>query len=312
MPTLVIVAFQYENTPRELQSMIMDVYLVYSFYRDLKFRIFIASDANNICCDTNPTKYLVDGMVDQNYIPFVKNHFLDIRHLVNTRQELVHFFGDIQITDDRRVIVYYTGHGKTGGILLPNNTTLSAIDFRSLIFNLGYFDTSESVIRSGKSSSSYDSLRSGAESSCNLRRCINTFGSQLLIIMDCCNPHGLYLPYKISSKESEINQHNLFINPEIIMLTPCDENLQALAQDSISPFTRELIAILRDPSILVDIHSLIKRLSSDQLIQRDSMAYVSYPHLMVLWSWTFNNIIDCQINEKLDVIVLKQMNNQYK
>lgn len=290
MPTLIIVAFQYEKTPQELQSMIMDVYLVYSFYRDLDYRIFIASDAMTICCNTNPTKYLVDGVVDQHYIPFVKSNFLDMRHRVTTRHELVNFFEDIQITDDRRVIVYYTGHGKTGGILLPNNTTLPAVDFRSMIINL-------KVEKAGHG------LRPGL---------FNTIGSQVLIIMDCCNPHGLYLPYKVLSRESEINQLNLFISPEIILLVPCDENLQALAQDSISPFTRELINIFKDPSALVDIPSLIGRLSSDQLLTRKSMAYISYPHLMVLWPWTFTNIIDCHVNEQLDAIILKQIKGQYK
>lgn len=284
MPTLIIVAFQYEKTPKELQSMIMDIYLVYSFYRDLDYKIFIASDAVSICSDINPTKYLVDGIIDQHYIPFARKKFLDIRKYVTTRQELVNFFEDVQITEDRRVILYYTGHGTTGGIILPNDTVLPSFELRSMLFNIGHSNKKE------------------------IPRSINGLKLQILIIMDCCNPHGLYLPYKILSNEAEINQSNLFISPDVILLVPCNENSPTLAQNSISPFTYNLIETLKNPSLLVDIPNIIKRLSSKQ----NCLAYVSYPHLMVLWPWTFTNIIDCHINEKLDSIVLKHSNSQYK
>lgn len=293
MPTLIIIGFQYDGTSNELPSMVTDVYLVYSFYKDLGFRIYMASDAMTVRSVSNPTEYIVNGIVKDDYLDFIQKDFLDMSHFVNDASSLETFFENIQLTEDRRLIVYYTGHGKTGGVLLPNKRILSAVDFRSFILNVGKMSQSQVTKSSRGVKTSHTSLTNG----------INTIGSQILLIMDCCNPHGLYLPCKIISNTSEITNSNLFICPDVILLVPCDESLPAIAHDSASPFTKNLICTLKDPTKTLDLPSLLKTIS----IGQNSMAYTSYPHLMVLWPWTFTNLIDCRINELLDSIVIKQL-----
>jgi hypothetical protein len=294
MPTLIIVGFQYDNAPNELPSMVTDVYLVYSFYKELGFRIYMASDAMTVRSVSNPTEYIVNGIVKEDYLDFIQKDFMDMAHYVKDAESLKSFFESVQLTEDRRLIVYYTGHGKTGGVLLPNKRTLSAIDFRSFILNVGKLSQSQATVQNYRGKRiPYPSQVKG----------INTIGSQIFLIMDCCNPHGLYLPYKVITKNVETNQSNLFICPDVILIVPCDENLPAIAHDSASPFTKNLICTLKDPTKMLDLPTLIKTIS----IGQNSIAYTSYPHLMVLWPWTFTNLIDCRINELLDSIVIKQL-----
>jgi hypothetical protein len=291
MPTVIIIGFQYDNTNKELKSTITDSYLIYSFYKKLGYRIYIASDASYSKPSDKLTKLLVDDIVDEKYLHFAKSHFMEIKHDIKTKNDLKIFFDMVEITGDRKVFVYYTGHGDKKGIKLPDKTVLSAVDFRKAILEIGRLPEDEATI----------STNSDYHSDLSLRNGINSLGSQLFIMMDCCNPHGLYLPYKLGSSENRyISQTFLHVPVEIILLTATDSDSSVIADDSVSVFTKNFIDILKKTDTNVDLPHITKNISPNS----NPMTYVSYPTTMVLWPWIYTNLIDCEVNELLDALVV--------
>src|SRR5437868_11414050 len=118
MPVLIIIGFQYNNTDK-LTSTITDMYIVYSFYRNLGFRTYIAMDNVQVNLSVDFTRLIVDGIVDEGYEAFVR-YISDIRHVIHSREDFYSFFDSIQLTIDRKVVLYYSGHGHVDGINLPD------------------------------------------------------------------------------------------------------------------------------------------------------------------------------------------------
>jgi len=299
MPTVIIIGFQYDNTSKELKSTITDCYLIYSYYKNKNYKIYIGSDAMSTKPSDNLTKLLVNNIVDEKYLNFCRSHFMEIKKNIQTKDDLINFFDMIELTEDRKLIIYFTGHGEIKGIKLPDKTILPAVDFRNAILKIGRLSESEL---------SFISTDYEYQPALSLRNGINSIGSQILIILDCCNPHGLYLPYKLGiSNNTFIDQTLLHVPAEIILLTATDSDSSVIAEESVSIFTKNFIEILKNPDKNIDLPSIIKSVSPNS----NPNAYVSYPTTMVLWTWVYNNIIHCEVNEFLDCIVVNKNKNNY-
>lgn len=270
MPTLIIIGFQYHDTEK-LTSTITDMYIVYSFYRKLGFRIYLAMDNVQVNPSTDFTRLLVDGIVDEGYSSFVK-HISDIRHVVFSRSDLDSFLGSIQLSLDRKVVFYYTGHGHMDGIILPDTTVVSNQHLLGSIMNLSVFLNTNGPL--------------------SMSRGLDTSDTNLLIIMDCCYFNGMLLPFRFREDDYE-EYTQLYVPPKIICIAPSDTIL--FAHSSESPFTRQLFNLLKDNQESVNVASIVKKLSGN--------VYASYSSLYILWGWTFGNV---NLYEQLNTLIVER------
>lgn len=292
MPTIVIIGFMYIQGESHLRSTITDIYQVYSFYRDLGYRIYIASDILEVVEPKNIASLYTSQIVDTEFKNFINKQFLGIRHLVKNLRDLRRFFDKIEITTDRRLVFYYTGHGVKDHILLPDESKFSALELRSQIINLG----SNSDMSEGDKFGVY-SVSSG----------LNSIGSQIFIIFDCCNPHGMYLPFQMNRVNYDYDLiGNNFTLPEIILTTSSEADSQSQAHFNYSPFTKELFEIFRGKSKKYDFRSIITTLDNN-LDDQKIVVRASIPKLKIPWPWVIQNSIDFYINDMSDSLIVKKI-----
>ncbi len=285
MPTVLILGFQYND----LESSITDIYKVYSFYKKLSYRIYVASDIIRPSKPPEITSLLASKSVDEYFVPFIEKEFATVRHLVRSKSEVQSFFRSVSLTSDRRLVVYYTGHGEEGGFRLPDGSRYKALEFRNDLLKIG-------------SSSSAQGLP--------LHRGIDTSGSQIFLILDCCNPHGLYLPFKLGREsQSFLQVTNHFVVPQIILISSSEPTQKSRADLNESPFTKHLFSQLADPGLSYDIFSLLnfvdKQITDNSKGQQKSTAYSSYTSLKIPWSWVVTNLIDVDVNQNIDSLVVR-------
>lgn len=301
MPIVVIIGFAYQDTKttegNQLLSTITDIYQVYSYYRSLGYKIYIASDISTVIEPDNIGSLCASKIVDLGFKDFLHHSFLSVSCLVKNQIDLELFFNSIRITTDRNAIVYYTGHGVKDHILLSDNTKYSALELRYHIMNIGVVPLPQSH---RVSSDDVDSVRS-------IRNGLNSVGSCIFIIFDCCNPHGLYLPF-------EMNRTNYtydfvgsgFTLPEIILITSSEPNRQSQAKRGYSMFTKELFEIFKAKSKRYDFHYIISTLDVT-LDSQKAMVRASTPCLKIPWSWVTTGVVHVEVNDVLESIVVKRM-----
>lgn len=255
----------------------------------------VASDITRGVEPENIVSLYASKIVDAGFRDFIHRLFLPLRKYVFTQRDLELFFDDIQITPDRNAIVYYTGHGVTNHILLPDGNKYSALELRSRIINLGSSPLSRAPRRiSGDEAEKVRSSRDG----------LNSIGSSIFIIFDCCNPHGLYLPFEMNRSTYDYSLvGNSFTLPEMILITSSESNSQSQAKRSYSMFTKELFEIFKCKSKRYDFQSIITTLDRN-LVEQRAMVRASTPKLRIPWSWVTNGILDVEIHDVLEAIII--------
>jgi hypothetical protein len=290
MPTVVIVGFRYNNRKAPLESTLTDIYIVYSYYRDMGYRIYIGSDMRTPKVPSDIADLYSSAIVDANFVEFINKKFNSTSHLVTNKSDLQSFFDHVEITQDRRLIFYYTGHGTKNNIVLPDESKYPALDLRKSIINLG------NNIDKTEEEGNWQSLSNGLDS----------IGSKIFIILDCCNPHGLYLPFTMSRDNYTYQiMGNNFLLPEVILITSSDEDSKSEARKSYSIFTRELFSLFKDRKELYSFEHVMNTLDSKMGNQK-CLVRSSHPILIIPWVWVVTKFIDFEINNQFDVISVKR------
>lgn len=111
---------------------------------------------------------------------------------------------------DDKIIIYYSGHGKNNSMLLPNNQPVKFTKFRDIITT---------------------SLHKNTE---------------ILIILDCCNPTGFSLPYKLINNRFTLREGNLhFVEHKILLITSSESSEKSIAiENSGSIFTKKFFEVV--------------------------------------------------------------------
>lgn len=268
MPTIVIIGFKYTYKP--LQSSLTDIYIVYSYYRDLKYKIYIGSD---IVSPEDPVEILnlySSGIVDEYFQDFIRN-FDKLNNIITDKHTLHNFFDSIEITKDNRLLFYYTGHGTKNNITLPDQDNYPSLELRNSIINLTQKDQSD-----------------------------------IFIILDCCNPHGLYLPFMLSKEDFRYKLvGDNFITPKVLLMTSSDEDSKSEANKNYSFFTKELFSIFKDRKQLYSFYHIINII--DTLNKQKCTIRSSNPNLLIPWSWVVSKFLEIDINDQFDVITTKKL-----
>lgn len=283
MPTVVIVGFSYSQEDK-LTSTITDIYLLYSFYRDLGYEIYVASDMISAQLPEDIIKLMISQTVDEDFKSFITDDFARIRKLVLDYEDLEKFFLSIPHIHDLRLLFYFTGHGTGDGIKLPDNNVYKSLDLRNSILDIG------------------------ANRGFPVNIGVNHINAQIMILFDCCNPHGLYLPFKLSRNNVDggeyYNVTNLYILPKIILISSSEPNALTRAHHSISPFTQNLMNVLKDQLADYSINTVMDKI--DENTKEKCSSHASYPSLKIPWTWVVTNVVSVQIDESLDCLVVKR------
>lgn len=278
MPRVIIVGFEYQNQ----LSTLNDIYVVYSFYRDRNYEISIASDIEEYSEPANLSSILTSGYVDSLYIPFIEKKFKKIRTLIQNKTQLKNFLKEnLIVSHDKKLIIYYTGHGGHGYLKLPDGSKLRIQYLRNLIIQSSF--------------------------------------KQILVIMDCCYPSNMMLPYEYDDQDHSVQlKRSNFVAQQIIVLCPCDDKQRVPMPGPFSHFTIGLIQIFNSRKHNCNLSKIKRRLSNDVQIHCKSknvsaseeeiqqiqipQIYVSHPYLTNLWSWIWSNGYDIVLHEYLDII----------
>lgn len=211
MPTSIIIGFEY--IINKLPGSYIDIYNAYNWCNSFNCDNYIITDTDY---DKNKP----------NIVSGIKNNNLDINiHSIDTYPKIIINNSDDLCSNiktilnygvsDNKLIIYYSGHGVNNNMLMPNNTYLSFNDFKNVILS----NTNSSV--------------------------------EIFLILDCCNPNGLSLPYKLDDNYFKlVNDPNKlfnnidFISHSILLITSANENEKSLATIYGSVFSKILFEIL--------------------------------------------------------------------
>lgn len=112
----------------------------------------------------------------------------------------------------KNFLVYYTGHGRDDSIVLPNKDLYSFTKFKNVII-----------------------------------KAIPNLQTEIFWILDCCNPTGLHLPFKLINNSFHFQKQCEFNCPpniKILLITSSDNNEKSISTINGSLFTNQLLLLL--------------------------------------------------------------------
>ena len=276
--------------------MILDLYRAYTYFSSLGFTIYLITDIvepviseniQSIVSNDSDNKKISDGVYD-----FIKN-FENIKsNTIRSMADLTSSVQDIIFTDDdKEISVYYSGHAKLGGLVMPNEDIIPIISIRDIIL-------------SRLSPDAY-----------------------VIFIMDCCNPQGGLLPYRLTENVLNKNhQEFLLVKPyrfdtvvekNVILLASTNDNEKSYAAKYGSLFSRYLFSNLMDMAqgnvmACRSISNLLHKITNDIKLyhpqQRQTpCAYVSYPIDKMIWPWLYGSPISISAGIIDNTIIVKHL-----
>lgn len=169
-----------------------------------------------------------------------------------------------------KIIIYYSGHGIKNYMKMPDETLLSFLDFRD---NIVY------------------SLPSTSE---------------IFFIVDCCNPNGLHLPFKLQKNKFALSRDLSCVScvtQRILLITSANEEEKSVSRDDGSVFTKYLFEILSEfvashhnitnknnRNLQRLCYNLSSKIKNSTGHNQTVSVYSSYIIDPVLWLWIGNNI----------------------
>jgi len=273
MVTVILISFEYKdptkNEPKnnsqfgKLEGSLFDIYTAYMHFTDLGYEIYTMTDIieNYISLRTireNDPK-MKDFLQYLSDKTFVKNISLD-----NFQNSLK----NILCKGDDKYIIYYSGHGINGNILLPNDDKLPMSDFLKII-------------------SMYTKPN-----------------TQIFIILDCCDVTNLFLPFEFKNNKFKYSEESNLFEQIIMLISSSRGNEKSISTFEGSIFTKfffekketfninKCIQSLTD-EISRDIQNIIKEgnLSNNCQIPNISL-YTSYITFPIIWPWVFEKCVE--------------------
>jgi hypothetical protein len=186
---------------------------------------------------------------------------------------------DLELDQEHRLLIYYTGHGeKESSIRLPNGDLYPLISFRNKIIQLTSNDNVE-----------------------------------IVFIIDCCYSGGLSLPWILDTERGrfKLSSYNLddACVPLILCLSSSNDKQRAAATEDIgSLFTRYLSQGLckdRNLNLITLCDNIRGKLSYEGLGKYQTMSiHCSYPLEATLWTWILNPKLNIRINNYTSTIIV--------
>lgn len=206
MPTAILIAFEY--TSNSLTGAIIDLYHAYSWCTSFGVdKIYIITDITRVNYPDN-LKHAVNRKLANPDIIHFYHQIADTIILADDHISIMNALNSVEVTDDK-LIIYYTGHGVKDSIVLPNKTLLPFIDFRNCILNK-----------------------------------LNPY-VEIFWILDCCNPNGLHLPFKLYDTQYSLSSSKVeCVSNPILLITSSEPEEKSVATCYGSIFSRHLFRLL--------------------------------------------------------------------
>jgi hypothetical protein len=217
MTTVLLIGFEYSIG--KLVGTLVDLYRAYEWSRSFSSSIYLLTDiAYYQSGKIAPQEIRKDPSL-QGFPAFGASFSqLEPKFLIHNQEDLLQSLHSVlSKLKDTQLIIYYSGHGQTEGLVLPDGRLWSFLDFRDSISDL----LSEKIA--------------------------------VFWILDCCNPNGLGLPFKLSQNTFRISSTNIScVRPKILLLTSAEPNEKSISTATGSLFSTVLFQNLQTLTIEYD------------------------------------------------------------
>lgn len=241
MPIAILIGFEY--TFNSLTGAIIDLYHAFSWCRSFGCYTHILTDIS-VIKDPDNLQQVVDRKIADsdiltfyNKIPFNYDAKIDAKSGPSTNnkeppnlEQISQVFKTIVRNSvslqnsilkilsagipDNKVIIYYSGHGVKDSMVMPDRTLLPFIDFRDNILS-------------------------------TLNPCVELFW-----ILDCCNPNGIHLPFKLEKNSFVLSSSKIeCVLQPILLITSSEAQEKSIATKSGSVFSRHLFRMLAQMNV---------------------------------------------------------------
>lgn len=275
-----------------LPGTLIDLYQCYSWSKSFGCNIYTLTDIKEVNIE------LLHNAIDNK---LANKDILNFYNIINPIIIFDNLFDELlkilnkEILDDK-LIIYYTGHGVLyDNLVMPDETLISMKKLKSIILE-------------------------------NVK-----ITTEIFIILDCCNPDGMGLPFKLKNNLFGLSSTDIksidFIEHKILLITSSANHQKSVATQLGSLFTRYLFKILIDmnqydksyitkENIPLTINRNLQRLSSNLAChirklhtgyQQNISIYSSYIIDPILWIWIGNrNNCDIISDYTLENIIVKK------
>lgn len=281
MIAAILIGFEYNID--QLTGTFIDLFRAYqwsSSFIDWR-NIYLLTDITEVTVEHQLLTAVNKGIVSQLILKFYAKIKNEIR-IIQSQSELILVLSEILKKSFSKLVIYYSGHGvrknENSYLLLPNGQLFPFSDFLTDI--LRYVDTY----------------------------------TEIFMILDCCNPHGLLLPYKFNGETFRLKVNNCkFYTQPILLITSAEEEEKSLSTVHGSIFTQYLFQLLTllqqpivieegfDPQTLIptennrhlnrllrNLRIMINKVKLETGYQQTVSIYSSYITDPILWSWIGN------------------------
>lgn len=176
--------------------------------------------------------------------------------IVKTERDFLNAF--LNVTDDK-LIIYYSGHGVKDYMVMPDKSNVQFIKFRNTLLS---------------------KLPSYTE---------------IFWILDCCNPNGLHLPFKLEDNSFKLSSNQVeCVSQPILLIISSNSEEKSVATKYGSIFSRHLFRILSSMKTNRNLKRLISNISSNLRKMHTGYSqtisiYSSYVIDPILWLWIGSN-----------------------
>ena len=256
----VIIGFYYKEG-QSIPGISIDLYKAYMLFSSMCDRVIVITDMVKPVLPYNIADQIIQGRVDGDIFAFPSKQVEYV--VVGDYLELKNAL--IRLLKDDKVILYYSGHGESNGVLMPNGECIDLTVFKSLLL---------------------DNISSQ---------------TQLFIMMDCCHTNGLGLAFRLSNGYMRLNPNNKvlnLINKDVVLITSNDLDQKAVSTQNGSLFSEVLFDELRliragkAKALLTPLTIRINQRMKDAKTGHNQTCnvYASLPALPILWGWLANQL----------------------
>lgn len=208
MPAAIIIGFQYDFNI--LPGAIIDIYHAYKWCQACGCDIEIFTDIKGIQ-EIRSLKLAIERDIAK---PDILTFYEDLpkKNIVTDINSLIQGIQDVLKEDivDDKLIIYYSGHGRKEAMVMPDKTLLNFITFRDTIIS-----------------------------------CVKSY-TEIFCILDCCNPDGLHLPYKLSNNSFVLSPRKInCITQPMLLITSANPEEKSITTRMGSVFTFHLFRLLQ-------------------------------------------------------------------
>src|SRR3972149_6883713 len=207
MPTAILIGFEY--TFNSLTGALIDLYRAYKWCTTFGCDITVITDierVNDISKLDQAVKLKITGEDLLNFYDSIPLKFIIKSGSVFMETIMSTLSSGIP---DNKMVIYYSGHGVRDSLVMPDRTLVPFVDFRNNIL---------------------DSLDPYVE---------------LFWILDCCNPNGLHLPYKLDGNAFVLSSSKIeCVSQPILLISSSEANERSIATKHGSVFSQHLFRLL--------------------------------------------------------------------